>query len=144
MARKFGRKPVLITCQCTIVITWLLFAFGVHFHMFLAAGLLFGLATGLGVVAGQLYLVEIASTNARGFIIGTTALSLVFYNLVNYVLGAFLLWKWVAVANCAIHVGYLALTWAAVPESPKWLISQGRVEEADNVAAYFSSTSSRW
>lgn len=143
LTRRFGRKPILIICQFTTIITWLLFAFGTSFYVFLTAGIFTGIATGSAIVVGQLYLLEIAATKTRGFITGTTAIWIVVYNLVDYVLGAFLLWKWIALVNCSILIIHLALTWAVAPESPLWLLSQGRLEEAERVLASLGRTPER-
>ena len=111
--------------------------------MFLAASILPGIATGCTGVAGQLYLIETASTNTRGFITGTTLIWMVFYNLVNYTLGAYVLWKWLALINCLIQGIYLVFTWAVVPESPQWLLAQGRTEEAEKVLQFLKNSPKR-
>jgi SP family facilitated glucose transporter-like MFS transporter 8 len=131
LTKKCGRKPILVYTLLPVITAWLLFSFGQTFPKFVVAGLLQGLATGITAVVGQLYLIETATTKTRGFITGTTLLWIAFYNLVNYVLGAFVSWKSLALINCAIHVVYLIFTWAVVPESPKWLAGQGRFEEAE-------------
>ncbi len=125
-----GRKSILVFCQFPMTATWVTFAYGDHFNYFLASAVLNGLSSGAALAVGQLYLIEISATKTRGFIAGKTLLWIVFYNLVNYVLGAFVSWQWLARINGLIQLIYLVMTWVLIPESPTWLLSQGREKEA--------------
>ena len=88
------------------------------------------LSSGSALAVGQLYLIEISTTSTRGFITGKTLLWIVFYNLVNYVLGAVVSWRSIAITNGFIQLVYLFFTWIFIPESPTWLLAKGQRELA--------------
>ena len=101
------------------------------------AGLLFvgrllvGIGVGMSSVVSTAYLGEISPSRYRGRIIECSELALASGNLlalfVDYLLdGA---WRWMLGAP-AILGAVIICSFAVLPESPRWLVTQGKVDEA--------------
>ena len=87
---------------------------------------------GLGVVLAtvSVYIVEIATTDMRGFLgcfvqfLGSVGV------LVTFVLGAYFNWWQLALVQLAAVVPFI-LAMIAVPESPRWLLLRGNEWQAE-------------
>lgn len=82
----------------------------------------------------SVYMAEVSSTKLRPVF---TTWSAIFFSLgvlIVYLLGFFLKddWGTVALVTCAFPCLGIALVWFWLPESPPWLITKGRIEEATN------------
>lgn len=150
LADRFGRKPILIVLALLYLLSALFSALAVDFWTLVAARALGGLAFGSLVVA-PLYIAEIAPASRRGTLVSINQLNIMLgfsaAYFANYLLLGFSTsgsplavslgvdqhaWNWMlglGVAPAAIF----ALLLAAVPESPRWLVINGREDEARKV-----------
>jgi sugar porter (SP) family MFS transporter len=96
-----------------------------------------GVAIGGSSVLAPVYMAEIAPARRRGALVGLFQVNIVVGILVAY-LSNFLLdqlglgpnaWRW-KLAITALPAALLWLMLARAPQSPRWLLAQGRVEEA--------------
>ena len=108
--------------------------------VFVASRVLGGLAIGASTVLAPTYLAEVAPADKRGAMVGTFQLNVVLGILVayssNYLISLLTLgeqdWRWkflVAIAPAAI----LGVLLFSIPNSPRWLVIRGRVEEGAGV-----------
>lgn len=134
-AKRYGRKKVLQAIAilylisalgCASVSAWALFIF------FRFTG---GIAVGASSVVGPMYIAEIAPANLRGRLAGSFQLNIVAGIFIAYISNAFFVglgedsWRWML----GVMVIPAALFWIllrTIPESPRWLILNGRDEEA--------------
>ncbi|XP_068605064.1 solute carrier family 22 member 21-like [Brachionichthys hirsutus] len=132
LSDRFGRKPVFFSTMLSQAIFPLIQAASVSWVMFCV----FNFLRGFGQVA--LYIVslvlgtEILRTSARvtfsvlghsgGFGIGYALLPLAAY----FIRG----WRMLLVASAIPPLLFLPMWWV-IPESPRWLLQKGRVEEAE-------------
>jgi len=83
---------------------------------------------------------EISNAKARAYVIG---LGCVAWSLGNCTLPLFgwaiARWKWIKVV-CTVPAIIMYLTYFIVPESPRWLVSQGRMEDAKEVLTKIAKT----
>ena len=135
---KFGRKNTLIW----IGILYSVSAIGsslsndpITFAFFRFIG---GIGVGVSTVAAPAYISEIAPSNRRGKLVGLYQFNIVFGILVAF-LSNYLLsglgensWRWMVGVEAIPAVIYTLFV-LTVPKSPRWLITQGRVDEARGV-----------
>ncbi|MBU1037948.1 MAG: sugar porter family MFS transporter [Candidatus Omnitrophica bacterium] len=139
LADRFGRKKVLLT-------TGFLFAVGA-IGASMASGVgaiigfrfLIGVSIGVASYTAPLYISEISPPNARGALVSLNQLMITFGIVVSYLVDYMLStgesgWRWMfglgAIPAIVLVLGMIALT-----ESPKWLVSKNRIEEARKALA---------
>ncbi|KAK5113816.1 hypothetical protein LTR62_003200 [Meristemomyces frigidus] len=149
MADYAGRKWTIFTGCSIVVIAGLVQCLSINIHMFTAARFLIGLGSGFSGLGSPLLITEIAHPVERGKI---TAL----YNT-QYYFGAFLggwitfgtlyipsNWSWrlpslLQAAPSFVQVLLVLL----LPESPRWLMSRGKDEQALNILAKYHANGDR-
>jgi MFS family permease len=100
----------------------------------IAGRLLTGVALGIVSLAVPLYITEIAPTEIRGALVSENQLALVAGILLSYLINFFFAdfaegWRYMFMV-CAIPAVVLALGMLFLPESPRWLISRGKISGA--------------
>ncbi|CAG0898716.1 unnamed protein product [Darwinula stevensoni] len=128
LTARFGRKKIIIACCVISYIGWLLMSFPPNVSIFLVGRVVTGF-TGLCLPVCQLYLGEIAHKDIRGLLSSGTMIFLTFGTLLNYVLGTYINWRTLGVFNAAFFLIVLPL-FVILPESPIWLLTKNRTEEA--------------
>lgn len=137
-AQKYGRKKVLTA----IAILYLLSAIGCGLTPVWALFILFrfmgGIAVGASSVVGPMYISEIAPAAIRGRLAGSFQVNIVLGILIAF-LTNFLLrdmgedaWRWM-LGVMVIPAALFALLVRTIPESPRWLVLNGRDEEAKKI-----------
>nr|XP_019584508.1 PREDICTED: solute carrier family 2, facilitated glucose transporter member 6 isoform X1 [Rhinolophus sinicus] len=113
--------------------------------MLLLGRTLTGFAGGLTAACIPVYVSEIALPGVRGALGATPQLMAVFGSLSLYALGLLLPWRWLAVAGEGpVVIMILLLTF--MPNSPRFLLSRGRDEEALQALAWLRGANAdiRW
>ena len=135
---RYGRKKSLMFSAILFTITPLVASAANSVAMFSFARLFSGLAIGLASVLTPVYIAEISPSKNRGALVSLNQLGIVIGILVAFIVGwAFSglgenSWRWMlAVAAGPALIFCLGLF--AIPESPRWLISHGRTEEAGRI-----------
>jgi len=134
-----GRTSLLILASC-----YLISALGCAFSTSWTWLLIFRFVGGLGMggssVIAPVYIAEIAPAAWRGRLVGAFQINIIggilLAYLSNYVIGMFMLgdheWRWqlgIAAAPAALFL----LLLIGIPQSPRWLVAQGRSREAEQV-----------
>ena len=88
----------------------------------------------------QLYIAEISPAKYRGALGNAFQLGVTFGFLIAYSLGAALNWRWLAIA-AAVPITVMAILMLSLPETPRWLIKNGRMNEACQALIFFRKTS---
>ncbi|XP_021900932.1 probable polyol transporter 4 [Carica papaya] len=109
------------------------------FQVLIIGRLVVGIGIGLGVTVAPVYIVEISPTVTRGFL---TSFLEIFMNLgillgyvSNYVFSGFpvhINWR-IMLAVGILPSIFIGIALFVIPESPRWLVLQNRVEEARSV-----------
>lgn len=81
------------------------------------------------------YVAEITQPHLRGILSSTSTMAVMFGILSQFLLGTFLSWRTVVLINCILPLLSFALL-ILVPETPIWLISKKRYDEARRSIAW--------
>lgn len=83
---------------------------------------------------------EISSIESRAFVIGLGCVTWSLGNMALPLIGWLLpRWKWLKVI-CTVPILLVFLTYKITPESPRWLVTQGRLEEAKKIMVRIAAT----
>jgi sugar porter (SP) family MFS transporter len=155
LSDRFGRRPILVVAAVLFTISALASAIAPNFFLLVAARMLGGLAVGAALIIAPMYIAEISPAKVRGRTVSFNQLNIVigisaafFSNYLVLKLGQSDLawvrvlrleetsWRWMlGIEALPAVIYYLALL--AVPESPRWLVMQGRFDDARRVLERF-------
>ncbi|MEO8660063.1 MAG: sugar porter family MFS transporter [Bryobacteraceae bacterium] len=136
-ADAMGRRGALAVLGAIYCISSLGCAFSWDWWSFLAFRFLGGLAVGGASVVSPLYISEISPAYYRGRMVAITQFNVVFGILLaylsNYLIGGLHLgeneWRWMFGIMAAPSLLFFLLIFLT-PQSPRWLVARGRVDEA--------------
>jgi sugar porter (SP) family MFS transporter len=138
LSDRFGRKKILICAAVLFALSSIATALPRQLSEFVIARLLAGVATGLASLLAPLYIAENSPPRIRGRLVTFNQMAIVTGILLAYLANWLLSglgpnsWRWMFAAAAVPAVAFwIALLF--VPESPRWLIKQGRYGEAINV-----------
>ncbi|MDO9615758.1 MAG: sugar porter family MFS transporter, partial [Bacteroidota bacterium] len=134
----YGRKKVLMVAALLFFISAVGSASAHSLVFFLVARILGGLAVGVASILSPMYIAELAPAKYRGTLVSLNQLAIVIGILVAFFSNYLLVdtgennWRWMLLVMAAPAV-LLFFSLFLVPESPRWLVAQGRSMEALNV-----------
>lgn len=132
---RYGRRRLLFGAAALFTVSALAAAVPRTLTEFVLARLAGGLAIGVASLLVPLYIAEIAPARIRGRLVTLNQLAIVSGILLAYVASYYLAglglasWRWMF-AIAAVPSLLFMLTLLLVPESPRWLLGQGRRAEA--------------
>src|SRR5580700_11931928 len=137
---KYGRRLSLRFMAVLYVVSALGCALAWDWDSLVAFRVIGGLGIGGSSVLGPMYIAEIAPSKWRGRLVGMFQFNVVFGILVayfsNYLIGLAGFgeteWRWKLGVSALPALLFLAMLFA-IPRSPRWLVSQGRTDEARQV-----------
>ncbi|WP_346774723.1 sugar porter family MFS transporter [Cellulomonas sp. IC4_254] len=138
LADRVGRRRTLVLLAVVFFVGALGSVVAPSFEVMAATRFVLGLAVGGASVTVPVYLAELAPTERRGAITGRNEIAIVVGQLAAFVINAVIgtvwsdhpgVWRYMlavqAVPAVALFVGMLRM-----PESPRWLLSRGREDDA--------------
>lgn len=144
-AKKYGRKKVLIA----IAVLYLFSAIGCAsfsvWTLFVLFRFMGGLAVGASSVVGPMYISEISPAHLRGRLAGSFQLMIVTGIFIAYLTNFLFIdlgensWRWM-LGIMVVPAAMFLLLLRSIPESPRWLILNGRDNEAVPVMRRLSET----
>lgn len=131
---KFGRLLSLKTIALMYIVSALGCSLILNWYSFLFFRFIGGLAVGASSVAGPMYIAEISPSNWRGRFVAffqfNIVLGIVLAYVSNYLIkGVDNDWQWM-IGVMAVPSTLFAVLLYSIPESPRWLIKQGREQDA--------------
>ncbi len=139
-ADKYGRKNILFALAALYFISALGSALAWDWYSFLFFRFIGGLGVGGASVVSPMYIAEIAPAKMRGRLVAITQFNIVLgillaffsnYIIVGLNLGA-VEWRWMFGVEAIPATIFFFLLFLN-PYSPRWLIANGRIDEARNV-----------
>jgi SP family arabinose:H+ symporter-like MFS transporter len=135
LSDRFGRRRVLLGAALLFVVSSVLAATATSFASFVVARVVGGLAVGGAILIAPVYIAEIAPADKRGSLVSLNQLMIVIGISASFFSNYFLLdtgehnWRYMLGVQMVPAVLYFVLLWL-VPESPRWLLLEGRDEAA--------------
>ncbi len=135
---RLGRRRFMFFSAVLFFISALGCAIPQNLIQFLVFRFIGGLAIGSASIVSPLYISEVAPPKIRGALVSVNQLAIVTGILLSYFVSWILVgagasnWRWMF-ATGAIPAVIFFLFVLGVPESPRWLVKQGREEEASTI-----------
>jgi MFS transporter, SP family, galactose:H+ symporter len=136
LSDRFGRRPVLLVNAIIFGVFAVATGLANGLGLFLAARFVVGLAIGVTSMITPLYIAELAPTSIRGALVTLNQLAIVtgivaaYY--VDYLFSARSNWRAMFI-SAVIPSVLLLIALIFLPESPRWLATRGRFEDARRV-----------
>lgn len=134
-----GRRPMLILSSSFYFISGLVMLWSPNVYVLLLARLLDGFGIGLAVTLTPLYISETSPSEIRGLLntfpqfTGSAGMFLAYCMIFGMSLMTSPSWRLMLGVLSIPSLIYFALTVFYLPESPRWLVSKGRMLEAKRV-----------
>jgi sugar porter (SP) family MFS transporter len=144
LSDRFGRKRILLWSAVLFLVSSIGAALPRGLSEFTAARLLGGVAIGMESMLSPLYVAEISPARIRGRLVALNQLAIVVGILSAYLVSWLLAglgaasWRWMF-ASATVPSVLFVISFLRCPETPRWLIQQGRVVEARSVLTLVSS-----
>jgi MFS family permease len=141
-----GRRRTISLAACIFLAGSVLMGLSPNFGTLLAGRCVAGVGVGYALMIAPVFAAEISSAQIRGSVTSLPEICISFGILIgyvaNYLLGKLpLVYGWRAMLGlAALPSAVLAVSVLAMPESPRWLVMQGRVDQALVVLRRVSDT----
>ena len=146
-----GRRRVLILTGVAFLVSGLLTGLAQTVAQFDLGRFIGGVGIGISLPIVGIYLAEIAPARLRGRVVTLNQLVITFGILVSYIVGSMTAnmgdelwqlessWRW-AFGSQVLPAALFIVALQFIPESPRWLIQRGRVDEAMKIIARVEGT----
>ncbi|CAB1459849.1 unnamed protein product [Pleuronectes platessa] len=143
MVEKVGRKLSLMFCSLPFVFGFTIIIAAQNVWMLYVGRVLTGLASGVTSLVVPLYISEMAHERVRGTLGSCVQLMVVLGIMGVYLAGLFLDWRWLAIC-CSVPPTLLMVCMCFMPETPRFLLSQGKRREAEEACASCGGRTPPW
>jgi MFS transporter, SP family, arabinose:H+ symporter len=131
----YGRRKILMLAAFLFFISAVGCAISTSLPVFVSARVVGGLAVGVASILSPMYIAEVAPAKYRGRLVSLNQLAIVIGILVAFFTNYLLVgtgennWRWMLLVMAAPAL-LLFFSLFFVPESPRWLIAQGKGDKA--------------
>jgi MFS family permease len=139
LSDRFGRKNVLLATAFLFFISGLLCAIAPSLNFLIMARIIGGIAIGWAILIAPVYIAEIAPAKRRGRLVAINQLTIMLGISVAYFINLLVLnmvhanhWRWMLGLEAIPGILYFIFLFF-VPESPRWLMLKGQVNQASAI-----------
>ncbi|XP_023287574.1 facilitated trehalose transporter Tret1 [Orussus abietinus] len=136
LADKFGRKRCLLMSSLFYIAGWLMVVFATNVAMLYVSRIILGVGVGMSYTTNPMYVSEVADVNIRGALGTLIAVNVFTGSLLACSIGPWVSVRFLSALLLLVPVLFV-VTFVWFPESPYYLASQGRDEEALRSLAFF-------
>ena len=133
---RFGRRSMIIVAGIVFTVSAISSALAPTVTFLIASRIVSGIAIGIASFISPMYIAELAPARVRGALVAVNMLAIttgiVIAYLVDYAFSSSQEWRFMF-GLAAIPAIVLTLAMWRLPDSPRWLISKSRVEQATHV-----------
>lgn len=141
-----GRRYTIALSSVIFLVGSVIMGYGPNYAVLMVGRCIAGVGVGFALMIAPVYSAEIASASHRGFLTSLPELCISLGILLGYVsnycfgkLALKLGWR-LMLGIAAIPSSILAFGILKMPESPRWLVMQGRLEEAKKIMVLISNS----
>jgi sugar porter (SP) family MFS transporter len=145
MADKWGRKPTIALACLVFFVGALVMALARDYTTLMVGRVITGMGVGTGLSVSPLYLSELSPKHIRGALVSLTEISINIGVLLGFIagwafdgLGDHVSWRYM-LGMGALPPVFIYFSLVFLPESPRWLLKQGRRDDAYKVLTKTSS-----
>ena len=137
--KKYGRKKVMMTTAVLYIISALGCAFAGSSAVLIVFRILSGLAVGATSVICPMYISEISPAHNRGRLVSMNQFAITIGIVLAYIFDFLLIgfgdnsWRYMLAIPALFGLLYLIFILISFPESPRWLVANGKKNEAVEV-----------
>jgi sugar porter (SP) family MFS transporter len=137
----FGRRKALVLAGVLFLASAIGTAVAGQFWVFVLFRILGGIGIGIASMASPMYIAEVAPSHIRGRMVSINQFAIITGMLVIYFVNYFIVlsgdtswnttagWRWMF-ASGSVPSAIFLLCLLLVPESPRWLVEQGQIDQA--------------
>ena len=136
LSDRLGRRPVVLLAAIIFAVGAIAAALAPNVLILIFARFILGLGVGLASLIVPLYIAEIAPPDTRGALVSLNQLMITIGILVSYIVGVAFTpiegWRYMF-AVAVIPALILGIGMFTLPESPRWLVKNGKLDKARSV-----------
>ena len=144
LTSRFGRRKMIILAGIIFTISALGTALAPTVGWLIAARVVSGIAIGIASFISPMYIAELAPAEVRGSLVAVNMLAIttgiVVAYLIDYAFSASHGWRYMFGLAAVPSVGLVIGMWW-LPDSPRWLISKSKIDEARQILRRARTTS---
>ena len=136
LTRRFGRRILIILAGIIFTVSAVASALAPTVTWLVAARMVSGIGIGIASFISPMYIAELVPAKVRGSLVAVNMLAIttgiVVAYLADYALSGIQGWRYMFALAAIPSIALVIAMWR-LPDSPRWLISSSRVEEARRV-----------
>lgn len=128
----YGRKLTLVICCLIFIMASLLMSLSTNLKMLITGRFIVGIAIGFAGQSIPVYLSEIAPKNIKGTVLTFNTISITAGQLFAYIVSLLTSnWRYLFAIGMFPAIGFILIL-DLIPESPRWLITNGMLKDAES------------
>lgn len=139
LIHKYGRRRTLLLAAPIGIISWLTIALATSWTVIFSGRILSGFCAGMALPSAAIYVTECCDPKIRGILGSFPSIAMSLGILFFYVTGSVLAWHWLAWLGVIVSSCQFVIV-LSLPESPVWLKSKKRYEDAAKSAQWLQLT----
>ena len=136
LSDRLGRRPVVLLAAIIFAVGAIAAALAPNVLILIFARFILGLGVGLASLIVPLYIAEIAPPDTRGALVSLNQLMITIGILLSYIVGVAFTpiegWRYMF-AVAVVPALILGIGMFTLPESPRWLVKNGKLDKARSV-----------